>query len=194
MSKARKPGRPRSESAHRAILEATSRLLETTVIRDVTIEGIAREAGVGKPTIYRWWDGKCSLVMEAFLTSAQSRVPFPENAGSTAQALSFHILRVVEFLRGESGRMVAEMVGEGQADPKVLEKFRKLFFSRLLDPARMAIEGGKAGGELDAELDTDLALDLVYGPIYYRLLVGHGALDDHFAKGLAARIACILGA
>lgn len=183
----RKPGRPRSEEAHRALLDATSRLMEAMPIRSITIEGIAKEAGVGKPTIYRWWDSKCALVMDAFLASAAPQVPFPKE-GSAVDAMTLQVKRVIELLRGRSGRIAAEMVGEGQSDPHILEEFRERFFSHLLAPARAVIERGKETGELDPALDTDLALDLIYGPIYYRLLVGHRPLDDAFARTLPERV------
>lgn len=193
MNSERKPGRPRSAAAHRAILDVTTRQMEVMPIRDITIEGIAREAGVGKPTIYRWWDSKCSLVMEAFLESAAPKITFPENE-STMAALMEQVKLVVEMLRGRAGGIVAEMVGEGQADPHILEEFRDRFFSELLAPARAVIERGKKSGELDKDLDTDLAIDLIYGPIYYRLLVGHGPLDEAFARALPERVLIALKA
>ncbi len=193
MNSERKPGRPRSAAAHRAILDVTTRQMEVMPIRDITIEGIAREAGVGKPTIYRWWDSKCSLVMEAFLESAAPKITFPENE-STMAALKEQVKLVVEMLRGRAGGIVAEMVGEGQADPHILEEFRDRFFSELLAPARAVIERGKKSGELDKDLDTDLAIDLIYGPIYYRLLVGHGPLDEAFARALPERVLIALKA
>lgn len=192
-STTRKPGRPRSEEAHQALLEATARLMEDMPIRNITIGGIAKEAGVGKPTIYRWWDSKCALVMDAFLEASAPRIPLVKS-GSAVDALTRQVRGVIKLLRGRSGRIVAEMVGEGQSDPHILEEFRDRFFSRLLAPARAAIERGKKSGELDKCLDTDLALDLIFGPIYYRLLVGHQPLDKSFAKALPERLVSALTA
>ncbi len=184
---ARKPGRPRSEAAHRAILDATARLIEAMPIRTITIGGIAKEAGVGKPTIYRWWESKCALVMDAFLEIAAPCVSVPP-MDSAVEALSRQVRSVTKFLRGPSGRVVAEMVGEGQADPHILEEFRDRFLTQLLSPAVSILEQGKAAGEFAPGLDTELALDVVYGPIYYRLLVGHRPLDEAFTEALIERV------
>jgi len=175
------------------LLDATARLMASMPIRDITIAGIAREAGVGKPTIYRWWESKCALVMDAFLATAAPEIPFPKS-GSTVDALTLQVARMIALLRGRPGGIVAEMVGEGQADPHILEEFRDRFFSRLLAPARAVIERGKERGEIDPDLDTDLALDLIYGPVYYRLLVGHQPLDERFAKALPERVVAALRA
>lgn len=181
---AKKPGRPRSELARNAIIETTARLLEDTPIRELSIEGIAREAGVGKPTIYRWWDHKCLLVMDAFFETTAPKVPFPKSR-TLAAALRTHLKRVTKLLRGRPGRIVAEMVGEGQSNPEALERFRERFFSQLLAPAREAIEQAKATGECRSAADTTVLLDLLYGPICYRLMVAHGPLTDEFANQIA---------
>ncbi|MHA1601070.1 MAG: TetR/AcrR family transcriptional regulator [Alphaproteobacteria bacterium] len=191
--KDRKPGRPRSTESQQAIFEATSRLMDSMPVRALTIEGVAKAAGVGKPTIYRWWDSKCALVMDVFLAKTAAQVPIAET-GSVVAALSDHVQRVITMLRGRPGQIVAEIVGEGQADPHILEEFRERFFLRLLAPARAAIERGKQTGELPGDLDTDLAMDLIYGPIYYRLLVGHQPLDKAFARSLAKRVAAAVQA
>ena len=185
--KTRKPGRPRSEKARQSLLAATRRLLAKKPVRSLTIEGIAKEAGVGKPTIYRWWDSKCALVMDAFLIDIAPQLPIAGN-GSALAALDKQVKLVIEMLRGRSGRIIADMIGEGQADPHMLEEFRERFFAQILAPARAVIERGKETGEISKDIEADLALDMIYGPIYYRLLVGHRPLDDDFANSLAKRI------
>lgn len=184
---ARRPGRPRSEAAHQAILKTTAKMMDTMPIRAITIGGIAKVAGVGKPTIYRWWDSKCALVMDAFLERMAPEEFHTKNTG-TVEALTGQLTRAITQLRGRDGKIVAEIVGEGQSDAHVLEEFRQRFFTQLLAPARALIQQGKDNGELDQRLDTDLALDLMYGPIYYRLLVGHQPLDHAFANALPERI------
>ena len=59
-------GRPRSEEAHQAILDATLELLVEVGFSALTVEGVAGRAGVGKATIYRRWPSKLPLVVEAF--------------------------------------------------------------------------------------------------------------------------------
>ena len=59
-------GRPRSEEAHQAILDATLELLAEVGFSALTVEGVASRAGVGKATIYRRWASKLPLVVEAF--------------------------------------------------------------------------------------------------------------------------------
>ena len=62
---ARGRGRPRSEQADQAILDATLRMLGTHGVGGTTIEGVAADAGVGKTTIYRRWPTKTDLILAA---------------------------------------------------------------------------------------------------------------------------------
>ena len=191
LKSARTPGRPRSETSHQSILDATSRLMERQPIRLMTISGIAKEANVGKPTIYRWWDSKCALVMEAFLAKMEPQVPMPK-AKSTREALGQHVKSMIKMLNGTAGRIVAEIIGEGQADPHILEEFRTRLFAPLTEPARAIIRQGKASGELAGDVDVDLVVDLIYGPIYHRLLVGHHHLDRKFTVAMQNQVTSIL--
>lgn len=187
----KKSGRPRCEATHQAILEATMRLMETQSLRDLTVEGIAREAKVGKPTIYRWWDTKCVLAMDAFFAAAAPRVP-PAGSGPAAEAMAEQVRALVRMLASPVGRFVAEMIGEGQSQKEVMTRFRERFFTQLLAPSRQVIERGKASGQVDTVLDTELAIDMIYGPVYYRLLIRNQPLDEAFADALAARLPAIL--
>jgi AcrR family transcriptional regulator len=78
-SAARGVGRPRSEETRTQILAATLRLLETRTIQSISIEAIAREAGVGKATIYRWWESKALVVIDAFIEYHIVKTPMPHN-------------------------------------------------------------------------------------------------------------------
>src|SRR5260370_10613411 len=70
----RKPGRPRSAQAHKAIIDATLELLAEEGFQGLSIEEVAARAGVGKTTIYRRWPSKDELVMEA-IRQVQIDVP-----------------------------------------------------------------------------------------------------------------------
>ena len=66
-------GRPRSEATRLQILNSTIKLLHENSIQAISIEAIAKEAGVSKATIYRWWDSKALLVIDAFIENHADR-------------------------------------------------------------------------------------------------------------------------
>lgn len=183
MSANSKTGRPRSAASEQAILAAAWRLLQQGHVKDVSIEAIAREAGVGKTTIYRWWPSKAAVLVDSFLAKFTPQGTFPETEFA-ADALAQQMAIVVKVFSGEGGRIVAEIIAEGQSDPVALESFRDRFLQPRRQAAQAVIEQGIQSGEFEPDLDPEIALDILYGPIYYRLLVKHQPLSDIFASEL----------
>ncbi len=179
-------GRPRSVESKQAILTAAWQLLRRYSVRKLSIEAIAREAGVGKTTIYRWWPSKAAVVIDAFLAQVEACLPFPE-AKTAAESLALQMQQVVKIMSGDVGRIVAQIIAEGQCDSEALESFCDRFLNPRRDAARQVILQGIKSGEFAPDLDPDLAMDILYGPIYYRLLVKHLPLDETFAAALPQR-------
>ncbi len=183
----RPPGRPRSERAHRAILQAANELLENEGFAAVTVEAIAERAGVSKATIYRWWPNRAAVVMDGFLSIVSSEVPFP-HTGHAREDIRIHMRRLSEAFSGNLGRTVAALIAEGQADPELAEALRSRWLSVRRTEAREILELGIERSELREDLDPEVAVDVLYGPIYYRMLVGHAPLDEDFADTLADHV------
>src|SRR3954454_15996048 len=75
-------GRRRNEAARSAVLDATAKLLREHGPQGLTIDAIAREAQVGRQTIYRWWPSRAAIVFEAATQSARVSVPAEAETGS----------------------------------------------------------------------------------------------------------------
>lgn len=181
-----KPGRPRSESSKRSILDATRRLLTQVSVQKISIEAIARKAGVGKTTIYRWWPNKAAVVMDAIFSQPafHNVIPTPRNA---VEGVTVQIEKLCRQLSGKNGRLVAEIIGEAQPDPEALKIFITSFLQDRYNTLNSYIEGGKKTGEFDTNLDTDSAIDVVLGPIFFRLISGQ-ELDDGFVNDMTAML------
>jgi AcrR family transcriptional regulator len=182
-SASKRIGRPRSEDSKAAILAATWDLLKTTSLRDLAIEAIARQSRVGKTTIYRWWPSKVAVVMDALVEHLLPAIPFPEGLSAT-EAIAQQMASLVQAFSGEYGRIVAQIIAEGQADPEALASYRDRFIYPRRVAAKAVIQQGIESGEFDPSLDPELAIDILYGAIYFRLLVGHLPLDRQFAEQL----------
>src|SRR5215213_653179 len=184
---ARPPGRPRSERAHRAILQAANDLLESEGFAAVTVEAIAERAGVSKATIYRWWPNKAAVVMDGFLSMVSAELT-NQHTGHAREDIRLHMRRLAEAFGGKMGRTVAALIAEGQADPELAEALRSRWLSVRRTEAKEILELGIERGELRDDIDPEVAVDVLYGPIYYRMLVGHAPLDDEFADTLADNV------
>lgn len=181
------PGRKRSEASRRAILEAAFSLLEDVGFENLSIEGVAARAGVGKTTIYRWWSSKGVLAVEAFLDGVTPTITFAET-GSASADLMAQMQALAELYRGRTGRFVREMIGSSQSDPAMRQAFLDGFLMPRREAARRVFGRGVAAGEFRSDIAPDVAIDALYGPIYYRLLTSTGALDEAFVRQLATSV------
>ncbi len=175
----RLPGRPRSEQARRAIFRSTLKLLQRSSFSGLTIEAVAADANVGKATVYRWWPNKGALVVDAFASSAEGQLHFP-NTGSVYRDMSLQMTQFLSILRSQRGRIVAALLAGGQTDPEVLAAFRDRFLLPRREEAYKTLRRAIQRGELPPDLDLDVTLDTLYGAIYMRFLIGHAKLTDTY--------------
>lgn len=188
----RRPGRPRSESTRREILAATWRLLEQQTVQSLTIEAIAKEAGVGKATIYRWWDSKALVVIDAFMEHHVMKTPMPRDV-PPGEAIARHIASLVREYAGRSGRIVAQIIAEGQSDPVVLRELRERFQDGRRTVVREVLEEWQRRDDVPVPPNIEILSDLLYAPVYMRLLLGHAPLDKAFARQHVEYVWTLLG-
>ncbi len=159
-------GRPRSEEAHQAILDATLELLAEVGFSALTVEGVAQRAGVGKATIYRRWAAKLPLVIEAF-----NQLPGLEEAdtGNVVDDLKQMLQSYLQLFNSTPlATVLPSLAGERAHNTDLTALFDPVTKQRR-QPLIRALERGVERGELPKDLDLDLAADLIVGPIAVRL-------------------------
>jgi AcrR family transcriptional regulator len=185
----RRKGRPPSRMAasHAAIMDAVYALLQEKSVRDLTMEEVARRAGVGKPTLYKWWPTKATLVLAMLCERMAPNLELPMGR-TAAESLRLRVQRLIDAFNGPFGRIVAGLIAEGQSEPAI----RQEFFDRWVSPRRAAtiadLERGKNAGELRSETEPEVLNDAVFGAIYYRLLLRSGPLTRRFGKQLVEQV------
>ena len=178
-------GRRRSQRSHDAIVAATQELLLERGYAELTIEGIAARAGVGKQTIYRWWPSRAALVLEAYLAGEEA-VPPPAESPSVREdvrALLGWLIAVLAEPTG--GPVVAGLVSDLQHDADLARGFRQHVVPARREAMLAALERGRTRGEIREDADLELAVDALHGAVFYRLLLSGEPLDDAFVDRLA---------
>jgi len=165
----RKPGRPRSADADRAIIEATLELLVESGAAAMAIEHVAARARVSKATIYRRWPNKDALIVDAIATVEE---PNPDVPGTSLRDDLLAIMtNVIGRKVGEkSSRLYAWMTAEADRSPEIRMQYKSLVVERRREFARQVLRDWQAKGELRADVDIEVALLLVVGPVLaYRM-------------------------
>lgn len=170
----------RSERARQAVLEAADDLLVEKGFSGVTIEGIATSAGVAKQTIYRWWNTKTDILLDAFLQDAAEALTPPDH-GDLAEDLRAHLHQLARFLtRSDAGAVFTALLGHAQHDPAFAAVLRDRHLDEQRRRDRLPLENAVRRGELPAGLDTAAEVDQLVGPIYHRVLVTGDPVDRAF--------------
>lgn len=148
---------------------------DSVTVQQLSIERIAREAGVSKTTIYRWWTNKAAVIIDTFLESHILSTPVREDLPAI-DALREHAVALASLYSGHEGRLMAQLIAESQYDPATLDEFKRHFWQPRRDAVGRVIARGQAEGSIRTGIEASLLADAIYAPIYFRLLFQEGEL------------------
>ncbi len=147
------------------------------------MDAIARQAKVGKPTLYKWWPSKASLIMAMFEERLDRAVEAPEEV-TAEKILRAKMSRLIKEFNGLFGKVVADLIAEGQADPLTLAEFYQRHIRARRASTVADIECGISSGEFLPETNPELMIDAIFAPVYYRLLLRYAPLTQEFGSQL----------
>jgi AcrR family transcriptional regulator len=179
----RRPGRPRSERAEQAILDATLEAVGDCGIDGVRCEDVAARAGVGKATLYRRWPGKEDLLIAAF---ASLKTPLPRPVGDSVRE---DLIAMVDVMAADAqdpryARQFALLHGEGEQYPRLVARYKEQVVEPRRELMRSVLRRGVATGELRPDADVEIAMLALTGAVMAR-----GKHDTTpAAPGFAARV------
>ena len=113
----RRRGRPRSESAADAVLDAAYQLVAEAGLKGATMEAITARSGVSKMTIYKWWGARLPLLIDAFLRRSTLLFPISQTA-APVRAMQDHARRYVKALEGDLGHVMRAVIAECMAEDR----------------------------------------------------------------------------
>jgi AcrR family transcriptional regulator len=189
----RRPGRPRSEQADQAIIDATLEVFAESGPDGLCIEQVAARAGVGKATIYRRWPGKEDLLVDA-IGSLRTKLPQPQGRSVRADLTALVDALSREAADPRLARQFALPQGDGQKYPRLLAKYRATVLEPRRELIRSVLRRGVATGELRESIDVDTVMFLLSGAALARGGPGEPPdsrygrrIVDELMSGLAAR-------
>jgi AcrR family transcriptional regulator len=185
---ARPMGRPREARADRAILEATRELIAERGIHAFRTDDVAARAGVGKGAIYRRYATKDDLVMATVGGLVNEEIVVPDSGSTRADLLTL-MREAVELYRGSlPARLMPNLVSAMAERPELARVVREGFLIRRRLALTDVLRRGVERGDLRPDVDLELALDVLGGPLFYRLLITGGPIDEQLAEGVTELI------
>ncbi|MDQ3353007.1 MAG: TetR/AcrR family transcriptional regulator [Actinomycetota bacterium] len=181
----RRPGRPRDPGLDRAILAATSELLSAEGFGGTSVEAVAERAGVSKATIYRRWPTREDLLLAA--GGSMGPCPPDPETGSLRDDLVTLIGGLAAVMRTPVGGLLPATVDEAARNPELRSRL-DAFIDDRRGPVRAVLARAAARGELRAGIEPELVVDLLAGPVFTRILLTGGPLEDDLATRIVEAV------
>lgn len=168
----KRPGRPRSRRSHEAILAATREILIDSGVHELSIEGVASKAGVGKATIYRHWKSKDDLISEAIGTIANDIViPDSGNAINDFTAVLNGMVKVAEDATQSSTTAFKKILAGLMESPVLMDIYKEQFIVPRRNALKQIIEKGIEQGQIRKDVQIDHLIDVIGGSYFYTILM-----------------------
>ncbi|MEU9456317.1 TetR/AcrR family transcriptional regulator [Streptomyces sp. NPDC048277] len=159
------------EDVTEAIRAAVFEELAAVGYARMSIEGIARRAGVGKTAVYRRWRSKLHLVLDVVSALAVMGLPVPDTGSLEGDLRLLYEVTSRALRHPVASQIIPDLQAEAARNPEIAEAMQKTLREGQEGVASKIIEAAQRRGELTANLDDDLAMDLISGPLYWRSVV-----------------------
>jgi AcrR family transcriptional regulator len=176
----------RSERSRSAILQAALGLLQEKGYADLTVEGIAARAGVGKQTIYRWWGGRGPVVLDALAEHMNPSGPpaLPDTGDLEADLRPVLRAIVAELADQQLSATTRALTVETLLSEAFAERMRDRLLRPQLDTIKDRLRSARAAGQVRADVDLDQAVEVLIGPMYHRWMMRTGPLTEEYADDI----------
>ena len=172
MAKRQGQGRPRDPRIDQSIRDSARQLLLDEGYAAVTMERVAKQAGVSKTTIYRRWPSKADLVFELVFSTKRQPGDVVVSTSNPIQDLTTTVQVLArEFSTPEALAALSGLLADYAGDPELQRRSDR----RLVDPdyelVANLLEGARAKGVLESDVDATLAIDMLFGAIFLRAVI-----------------------
>ena len=171
MNAQKRRGRPRSEGARRAVLDATRAIFERDGYASATIDAISAKSGVAKTTIYRWWPNRQALLIDVIRCQCMPAAT-PNTGDLRVDLLAYLSIFADKPIDTPAARLLPDLCAAARRDP-TLSELRDTIIREKRQPVLTLLELAKARGQISLGADLELIATLILGPIaYQRTLCG----------------------
>jgi AcrR family transcriptional regulator len=171
-------GRPRSDTVHAAILDATRTLLIKSGYAALSMDRVANHAGVGKQTVYRRWPSKAPLVAEAIMDSYPGGFELPDTGDIAADLRAWLHTNAKALEAPENSALVRALAAAAADDPHDGEALYRQLTGPQHEAVIQRLQRGVDAGVVRAEVDLEAVADAVIGAILYRVVSRSSTTDE----------------
>ncbi|WP_017588941.1 TetR/AcrR family transcriptional regulator [Nocardiopsis ganjiahuensis] len=177
-------GRRPAEEVRADVLRAVGELLLSEGTGTLSFERAAREAGVSKTTLYKWWPSKGALALDAYFHAVEPALSFPDT-GDVRTDLKSQLRAFTRVMtRTPGGRILTQLIGEAQTDEELASAYRRLYSTERRRLAAERLCAAQEAGQIRDGVDVRVLIDQLWGAVYHRLLIPDEPVTEDFAVAL----------
>lgn len=181
-------GRRPAEQVRADALRTVGGILLSEGLGALSFERIARESGVSKATLYKWWPSVGVLALDGYFHEVQDTLAFP-NTGDIRADLTTQLHQFIELMtQTPAGRLLTELIGQSQTDPNLAAEYRRLYSSGRRQLAVSRFSAAQEAGQIRADIDVRVLVDQIWGAVYNRLLVPDEPVTIQFGDALVSNL------
>jgi AcrR family transcriptional regulator len=177
-------GRRPAEDVRSDVIRTVGEILLRDGLAGLTFERVARQSGVSKTTLYKWWPSAGALALEGYFHTVEITLAFLDTgdirADITAQLRSFITLMTTT----PAGPLLTQLIGQSQTDKDLAADYRRLYSSHRRQLAADRLTAAQRTGQIRLSVDVQVLVDQLWGAVYHRLLVPDELVTDAFALAL----------
>lgn len=181
-------GRRPAEDVRADVLRVVGEHLLSDGLAGLTFEKVARDSGVSKVTLYKWWPSVGVLALDGYFHAVEETLAFP-NTGDIRADIATQLRQFVKLMTTTpSGRVLTELVGRSQSDAALAEAYRRLYSAERRRLATDRLSEAQRAGQIGESVDVRVVVDQLWGAVYHRLLIPDEPIDGEFAEKLVANL------
>lgn len=177
-------GRRPAAEVRADVLQVVGAHVLTEGIAGLTFDGVSRQSGVSKTTLYKWWPSRGALALDGYFHAVEATLAFPDT-GDVRSDLRAQLLAFGRVMTSSpAGRALLQLIGEAQSDVDLSRSFRELYSSHRRRLAGERLQRAQEAGELRADVDVQVLVDQLWGAAYHRLLIPDEPVTEQFLTAL----------
>lgn len=181
-------GRRPAEEVRADVLRTVGGILLGEGLTDLTFERVARESGVSKATLYKWWPSVGVLALDGYFHAVEDTLAFPDT-GDIRDDLSAQVRNFIDLMTATpAGPLLIELIGRSQTDLDLAAAYRRLYSSGRRQLAATRFRAAQDAGQIRPDVDVQVLVDQIWGAVYNRLLVPDEPVTRQFGDALVSNL------
>ena len=195
MPKRRAPGGPvLQDEVTEAIETALLEELAAVGYGKVSIDAVARRAGVGKAAIYRRWSDKQAMVVALASHIALASVDIPDTGNLRGDIRQFLVNGCASLAHPLADTIIPDLLAEAGRNPELADSLLGAIHDPKQAAATQLLHRAMDRNELPRDTDVEMGLGLLAGPLYVQMVVIKSPTDDDYFDRLTDKIVSALKA